>query len=74
MVGTGFATTIIWSNIIVFQRSAAAHLDYLSKLRHPCYIAVLLVVLITLHMLAAFYHQFVRGDGLFQRILFGRRA
>jgi cytochrome b561 len=38
------------------------------------YIAALLVGFITLHVLAALYHQFVRRDGLFRRMFFGRRV
>jgi cytochrome b561 len=38
------------------------------------YIARLLVGFIILHVLAAFYHQFVRKDGLFRRMFFGRRV
>jgi hypothetical protein len=33
-----------------------------------------LIGFIILHLLAAFYHQFVRKDGLFQRMFFGRRV
>jgi cytochrome b561 len=36
-------------------------------------IATLLAGFIILHVLAAFYHQFVRKDGLFRRMFFGRR-
>jgi cytochrome b561 len=36
------------------------------------YIGMLLVGFITLHVLAALYHQLVRKDGLFQRMFFGR--
>ncbi len=35
---------------------------------------VLLFLLILLHVGAALYHQFVRGDGLFSRMWFGKRA
>jgi len=38
------------------------------------FFAVLLSGLVVLHVLAAFYHQFVRRDGLFRRMSFGRRV
>jgi cytochrome b561 len=38
------------------------------------YIAAFLVGFIILHVLAAFYHQFVRKDGLFRRMFFGPRV
>jgi cytochrome b561 len=37
-------------------------------------IAALLVGFIILHVLAAFYHQFVRKDGLFRRMSLGGRG
>jgi cytochrome b561 len=36
-------------------------------------LAKLLLLLIGLHAAAALYHQFVRRDGLFSRMAFGRR-
>lgn len=36
-------------------------------------LATVLMVLITVHVLAALYHQFVRRDRLFTRVWFGRR-
>ena len=38
------------------------------------FFAMLLSGLVVLHVLAAFYHQFVRRDGLFRRMSFGRRV
>jgi cytochrome b561 len=38
------------------------------------YIATLLAGLIILHVLSALYHQFIRADGLFGRMLFERRV
>jgi cytochrome b561 len=78
MVATGFTTAIVSGlNLIVFGPSGVplppTLMIYPSFVAHV-YIAALLVALITLHVLAAFYHQFVRGDGLFRRMLFGRRA
>jgi cytochrome b561 len=59
MVGTGYATAILAGlNRIVFQG----------------YIALFLAGFVVLHVLAALYHQFVRRDGLFRRMWFGRRA
>jgi Prokaryotic cytochrome b561 len=45
---------------------------YPTRVAHG-YIAALLVGLISLHVLAALYHQLVKKDGLFRRMLFGRR-
>lgn len=36
--------------------------------------AKLLIALAALHIAAALYHQFVKGDGLFRRMWFGRRT
>jgi cytochrome b561 len=38
------------------------------------YFALLLAGFIILHVVAALYHQFVRKDGLFRWMWFGRRA
>jgi cytochrome b561 len=78
MVATGFTTAILAGlNKIVFQGSGDAlppdFLIYPTRVAHGA-IAVLLVGFILLHVLAAFYHQFVRKDGLFRRMFFGRRA
>jgi cytochrome b561 len=78
MVGTGFATAILAGlNKIVFQRSGdplpPSFEAYPTFVAHG-YLAVLLVGFIVLHVLAAFYHQFVRKDGLLRRMSFGRRV
>ena len=76
MVGSGYATAILAGlNRIVFQKSGEPlppDFDvYPSFIAHSA-IAALLVAFITLHVLAALYHQFVRKDGLFRRMFFGR--
>jgi cytochrome b561 len=76
MVGTGFATAILAGlNKVVFQGSGdplpSTFTIYPSFIAHG-YLAVFLVSFIGLHVLAAFYHQFVRKDGLFRRMFFGR--
>ena len=48
-------------------------LIYPTRVAHS-YIATLLAGFIVLHVLAAFYHRFARKDGLFRRMLFGRRV
>jgi cytochrome b561 len=78
MVASGYATAIIAGlNKTVFQGSGdplpASFAIYPSFIAHG-YAALLLAGLIALHVLAALYHQFVRKDGLFGRMLFGRRA
>jgi cytochrome b561 len=78
MVGTGYATGILAGlPEIVFGGSGAplppTFLVYPTRVAHG-YIATLLVGLIVLHVVAAFYHQFVRKDRLFRRMFFGRRV
>ncbi len=78
MAGTGYATGILAGlPAIVFGGSGAplppTFLIYPTRVAHG-FIATLLVGFIILHVLAAFYHQFVRKDGLFRRMFFGRRV
>lgn len=78
MVGTGYATAILAGlNRSVFQGSGeplpADFAIYPSFVAHS-YIALFLAGLIVLHLAAAVYHQFARGDRLLRRIWFGRRA
>jgi cytochrome b561 len=78
MAGTGFATALLAGlPEIVFAGSGAplppSFTVYPTWLAHG-YIAIVLVGFIALHVLAALYHQFVRGDGLFRRMFFGRRV
>jgi cytochrome b561 len=74
MVGSGFATAI--AGEIVFGSSGAPLppmlMTYPPFVAHV-FFAVLLAGFVVLHVLAAFYHQFVRRDGLFRRMSFGRR-
>ncbi len=78
MVGTGFATAIIAGlGEIVFGPSGTPL--PLTLTIYPTFVAhvffaMLLVGFVILHVLAAFYHQFVRNDGLFRRMSFGRRV
>ena len=77
MVASGFATAILAGlPAIVFGGSGdplpPAFAIYPSFVAHS-YLAALLAGLIVLHTLAALYHQFVRKDGLFRRMGFGRR-
>jgi cytochrome b561 len=78
MVGTGYATAILAGlNRIVFQGSGEPLPEnfavYPTFIAHG-YIALFLAGFVVLHVLAALYHQFVRRDGLFRRMWFGRRA
>ena len=71
MVGSGFTTAILAGlPAIVFGGSGAplppTFKIYPSFLAHV-YIATILAGFIVLHVLAAFYHQFVRRDRLFAR-------
>jgi cytochrome b561 len=77
MVGSGFATAIAAGlGEIVFGSSGAPLppmlMTYPPFVAHV-FFAVLLAGFVVLHVLAAFYHQFVRRDGLFRRMSFGRR-
>jgi cytochrome b561 len=76
MAGTGFATAILAGlGEIVFGPAGAAMpptlMIYPTFLAHV-FFAPLLVGFIIVHVLAALYHQFVRKDGLFGRMFFGR--
>jgi cytochrome b561 len=78
MAATGYTTGIIAGlPAIVFGGSGAplppTFRVYPTFVAH-FYIATLLVGLIIVHVLVAFYHQLVRKDGLFQRMFFGRRV
>jgi cytochrome b561 len=78
MVATGYATGLAAGlPAIVFGGSGAPLPQDFSVfptfLAHGS-IALLLVAAIILHTTAAFYHQFVRGDGLFKRMAFGPRT
>src|SRR5262245_5170178 len=78
MVGSGFATAIIAGlGDIVFGSSGAplppTLMTYPALVAH-IFFAMLLCGFVILHVLAAFCHQFVRRDGLFRRMSFGRRA
>ncbi|HEY6257431.1 MAG TPA: cytochrome b/b6 domain-containing protein [Xanthobacteraceae bacterium] len=78
MVGTGFATAILSGlNLIVFGASGAPlppTLMIYPTFKAHVFFAALLAGFILLHVLAAIYHQFIRKDGLFGRMWFGRRA
>ncbi len=78
MAGTGYTTAILAGlPAIVFGGSGdpltPTFVIYPTRVAHG-YIATLLVGFIVLHVLAAFYHQFVRKDRLFRRMFFGRRV
>jgi cytochrome b561 len=78
MVASGVATSIVSRiNLIVFGNSGDALPPTLTiyppRIAHG-YFAAALAALIALHVIAALYHQFVRKDGLFGRMGFGRRA
>jgi cytochrome b561 len=75
IVGTGYATGILARlPAIVFARSGQPL--PLSFATLPTWtvhraLAIALVGLIVLHVVAACYHQFIKKDGLFRRMLFG---
>lgn len=77
MAATGLATAVLANlNEIVFAGSGAplpANLNaYPTRVAHG-YLAWVFVILIALHVVAALYHHFVRGDGLLRRMGVGPR-
>ena len=77
MVATGYSTGLIARlDEIVFARSGAplpARFDaYPTFIAHG-WIAALLAILITLHVLGALWHALVRRDGVMRRMGFGGR-
>ena len=77
MVATGLATALLAGlPDIVFGGSGAplpeSFTVFPTRVAHG-WIAKALVALISVHVLAALYHQFVRRDGLLGRMGFGRR-
>jgi cytochrome b561 len=79
MAGTGFATAIIADlGELVFGEIMFAPLPR-TLIIYPTFVAhavvgKLLVGFVILHVVAACYHQFIRKDALFQRMLFRRRV
>lgn len=78
MVASGFAMSLMAGlPAIVFGGSGEALPEtfdiYWPRAVHGI-VAKLLIALVMLHVAAAIYHQFVKGDGLFRRMWFGRRA
>jgi cytochrome b561 len=74
MVGTGFATAIIAGLGEIMFGPPGAPLPrrliiYPTLVAHAV-VGKLLVGFVILHVLAAFYHQFIRKDALFQRMFF----
>lgn len=78
MAATGFATSILAGlPAIVFGNSGdplpETFLTFPTRIAHG-YLAAALAALLALHVAAALYHQFVRKDGLFRRMFFGKRT
>ena len=77
MVATGMATTLIARlNEIVFARSGAPlppTFDVFPTFVAHGWIASVLAILITLHVLGALWHGLVRRDGVMRRMGFGGR-
>ena len=78
MAVTGYTTALLAGlPDIVFARSGdplpPIFMIYPTRVAHGL-IAALLAGLIVLHVVAALYHQFIKKDGLFQRMFFGRRV
>lgn len=78
IVATGYATGLLARlNETVFARSGAplppTFDGFPTRMAHG-YLALILVVLIALHVLAALYHQLVLRDDLLKRMGFGKRT
>ena len=78
MAGSGLATAILAGlNRSVFQNTGealpASFAAYPTFTAH-FYLALVLAGLIVLHVTAALYHQFARGDHLLRRMWFGPRV
>jgi cytochrome b561 len=78
LAATGYATALLAGlPEIVFGNSGGAlpatFENYPTRTAHAC-LAALLAGAIVLHLLAACYHHFVKKDGLFGRISFGKRS
>jgi cytochrome b561 len=77
MVSSGLTTAVLSGlNLIVFggvQAPFPPDLTIYPSFIGHIVIAFLLTALIVLHIAAALYHQTIRGDGLLQRMWFGRR-
>jgi cytochrome b561 len=78
MAATGLSTSIIAGlNKSVFQHSGdPLPVDFgaFPTFQAHALLAVILTLFIVLHVAAALYHQFVREDGLFRRMWFGKRT
>jgi cytochrome b561 len=78
MAGSGVATAILVGlNRSVFQKTGealpASFAAYPTFIAH-FYLALILAGLIAVHVTAALYHQFARGDHLLRRMWFSRRV
>lgn len=77
MVVTGYRTGILAGLPAIVFGGSGAPLPHTFTI-YPAFVAhtllaAILAAFIVLHVLAAFYHQFIRRDGLFRRMYFGRR-
>lgn len=75
MAGTGLSTAVLSGlNLIVFGRSGdPLPLDlaaYPTRVAHS-YLAVALLIILTLHIVAVIYHQYLRKDSVLRRMGFG---
>ena len=55
-----------------FRPGSGGRRGGISLLMLHLYISIILIVLLTLHILAAFYHQFIRRDRLLSRMWYGQ--
>lgn len=76
MIASGFFTGWLISGAFVPNggETLPASFDVLPSFRLHSLLAALLVTLISVHVVAAFYHQFALRDGLLGRMWFGRRT
>lgn len=75
---SGIATAkISGASGIVFDHTGAPlpeHFGIYPTFRVHAILNLLLAALVILHIVAALWHQFIRGDGLFRRMGFGKRS
>ncbi len=75
MAGTGLSTAVLSGlNLIVFGKTGDALppdlAAYPTRVAHG-YLAVALMVILTLHIVAVIYHQQLRKDSVIRRVGFG---
>jgi cytochrome b561 len=74
MIASGWFTGWLISSAFLPNGKLLPSFDVLPSFQVHAILASLLALLITAHIVAALYHQFVLKDGLFRRMWFGKRT